>query len=181
MNVQHSSRSDRWYTPTHILDMVRQVIGRIDFDPASEEGAQERVKAGSYAWAKGELPETPWPKGTVFCNPPGGKKGNRSMAGLFWKRMMQHRDEGMLTQGVFLCFSIGALQHTQRLDCEPITHFPICIPEYRVAFDYPTGVKGSSPSHPNAIIYVPGTMDDRWRFADIFSQIGTVMNMEFHS
>lgn len=31
MNVQHSSRSDNWHTPSAILELVRKVLGQIDF------------------------------------------------------------------------------------------------------------------------------------------------------
>lgn len=178
MNIQHSSRTDRWFTPLDIILRVRDVLGRIDVDPATEPLANARIGA-TYAISKdGELPETPWLRdpGTVYCNPPGGKLGNRSMTGLFWQRMMQERDSGLLTHGVFMCFSIEALQHTQRLGCPSVGEFPCCIPKSRIAFDRSDGTRGKAPSHSNLIAYVPGTVNAKSRFVDAFQHLGIIIN-----
>lgn len=179
MNVQHSSRTDRWYTPIEIIHMVREVLGEIHLDPASEDSAQERIGAHRIITADAELPGTPWlvEPGNIYCNPPGGKKGNKSMTGLFWRKMIAEKEAGRLNHGIFMCFSIEALQHTQNLGCAPMAFFPICIPRRRIAFDYPDGTKGAAPSHSNAIVYVPGRTDERSRFAEVFSTTGSVVNL----
>lgn len=178
MNIQHSSRTDQWYTPIWVIELVHQLLGTIDLDPASSIDANRRIKAHKIITDKAELTETPWlvAPGSVYCNPPGGKKGNRSLTGLFWRRLMEERSQGKITHAVFMCFSIEALQHTQNLNCLPIAHFPICIPRRRIAFDYPTGEKGEAPSHSNAIIYVPGTVDKKELFRQLFKEVGAILN-----
>lgn len=177
MNIMHSSRTDRWFTPEGIIKRVHEVLGQIDLDPASEECIQHRVKAKKILTRDAETSEWLSSPGTVFCNPPGGKSGNKSMSGIFWKKMMEERSSGRLTHGIFLCFSIEALQHTQRLGCESIGEFPLCIPKTRIKFDYPNGKSGVAPSHSNAIVYVPGTLNNTESFVQSFKDLGIVLNV----
>ena len=178
MNIQHSSRTDEWYTPLDILVKVREVLGHIDCDPATDMNANTRVMATIAITRDGELESTRWNRraGTVFVNPPGSRKGNKSKTGMFWRRMMQERDSGLLTHGIFLCFSIEALQHTQRLGCPSIGEFPFCVPRQRIKFDRPDGTQGPAPSHSNAIVYVPGTVDKREVFRKVFGTEGIIIN-----
>jgi hypothetical protein len=39
---------NEWYTPAQYIKLAREVLGTIDFDPASSDQAQERVKASRY-------------------------------------------------------------------------------------------------------------------------------------
>ena len=179
MNIMHSSRSDKWFTPVHIIAKVQQVLGHVDCDPASERDANLRIGATRYLTADGELPESVWllNEGTVYLNPPGNKIGNKSLTGLFWKRMMQERDSGLLTHGIFMCFSIEALQSTQKPGQQSIGEFPFCVPSKRIKFDDPNDHSKQSPSHSNAIVYVPGMMDKRDLFAEVFRSEGVVIGV----
>jgi len=67
MNVQHSSKTDRWFTPPYIIEMVKEVLGEIDLDPASEEKANEVVGAREF-YTQNALNET-WVANKVFLNP----------------------------------------------------------------------------------------------------------------
>ena len=72
MNVMHFSRDDSWRTPIWILDLVREVLGDIDVDPASSFEANENVRATSYLTKEDDGLFTTWftePK-TVYVNPP---------------------------------------------------------------------------------------------------------------
>lgn len=71
MNVLHSSKSDEWYTPPHIIERVRNVFGgTIDFDPATCEAADKIVRAETSLTGCG-LDIEWW--GPWFCNPPYSK------------------------------------------------------------------------------------------------------------
>jgi len=86
--------NDRWFTPIPVLDLVREVLGSIDLDPASEELAQARVQAANF-YTDGL--NKPW-NGKVFCNPP-------YSASLIKKFTQKFRDEyvaGNMTEGIML-------------------------------------------------------------------------------
>lgn len=66
-NAQHSAESGEWYTPPEWIELVRETLGSIDFDPCSSAKANEIVKSDKYATVPG-----PWISGcNVFVNPPG--------------------------------------------------------------------------------------------------------------
>lgn len=173
MNIQHSSRSDAWYTPLEVVTAAQRVLGPIDLDPASDEFGNARVGARYFLTKEMDGLNTPWIPGTIFLNPPGGKVRNRSQMELFWRRLMAHRDEGQLTHAVFVAFSLEAAQSTQRDGQGGIMRFPLCVPSKRLAFDSRTG-KGQAPSHSNAIVYVPGKLDRTAQFIAEFSWFGFV-------
>lgn len=166
MNVQLSSRSDEWNTPKYLIDMVCDVIGPIELDPASDATANCTVQAEKIITKEQDGLVTPWgnPK-TIFLNPPGGKIGNRSKAQLFWDRLLDSTFE----QAIFMGFSLEQLQTTQR-SRQSILDFPFCVPSKRIRFISPNG-KFNAPSHSNVIAYI-GHFPIK--FYDVFSKIGKV-------
>lgn len=85
--IHQDSGNVQYFTPVKILEAAREVLGRIDFDPASCEAANDRVKARTFLSAPkfqvvrewGELPvrqyaldvafRIPW-RGRVWMNHP---------------------------------------------------------------------------------------------------------------
>lgn len=181
MNIQHSSRSDSWMTPVPIVEAARSVLGEIDLDPATHSQAQTRVKAKHFFTAAEDALSFQWcvrvpgkEPLSVFCNPPGGKVGNRSKTQLFWHQLLRLQVFDRLKHAVFLAFSIEALQTTQKPDYPCMLQFPICVPRTRVKFDLVGRPGACSPSHSNVIVYVPGTVDRRAEFKSVFEQFGYV-------
>ncbi len=175
MNIQHSSRTDCWYTPLDILERVRRVIGPIEFDPASDRFGNMRVGAKTYfsKTSQSDGLSLGWPEGTnIFCNPPGGKRGNQSMTALFWARLMSYRP--VIKEAIFLCFSAEALQNTQGKGVPSICRFPFCVPKRRIRFVNEQG-EGASPSHSNVIVYVPGSLNNTVQFESTFADLGDVV------
>lgn len=171
-NVFHSSRSDNWHTPREYVEAVRAVFGGvIDLDPASSAQANSVVRATSY-WTESDdgLSKPCW-YGNVYLNPPGGKRGNRSLAGLFWSKLMEQRS--VLGQAIYMGFSAEHMQSTQKPGQRSILDFPFCVPAKRIRFVDPTGLK-SSPSHSNVIAYVPGIVDNTDKFLEVFARFGKV-------
>lgn len=174
MNIQHSSRSDEWYTPIAILTRAQCVLGSIDFDPASDAFGNARVGARYFFTKEQDGLKTPWLSGTAWINPPGGKVKNRSNTELFWQRLMAHRDAGELTHAIFMAFSLEAAQTTQRDGKGGLLRFPHCAPAKRIAFDSKNKPGAIAPSHGNIIVYVPGSVDRTELFRDTFSDLGFV-------
>jgi hypothetical protein len=177
MNVQHSSLTDEWYTPAPIVEAARTVLGTIDLDPASNAQANEIVRATKFYSREQDGLLQPW-YGNLFCNPPGGKVLNRSMTGLFWSRLMSAVDENVIDHAIFLCFSLEALQSTQRYG-RSVGDYPFCVPSSRIQFvPGRPGVTKTAPSRSNAIVYVPGRVDRTVAFSLIFAKFGKVINVK---
>ncbi len=174
MNIQHASRTDRWLTPESILVRVREVLGEIDLDPASEPFANTRVKAMKYYTRENCGLDQPW-HGSVYLNPPGGKRGNRSLSQLFWSKLMNERNAGRIKHAIFMAFSAESLSVTQGRETAPLGAFMVCVPAKRIRFDDWNGTQGAAPSHSNVIAYVPGTVDESDRFALAFAGLGSLM------
>lgn len=174
MNAQHSSRSDSWGTPRHVIDLVRTVLVTIDFDPASSAEFNDLVKANSYLTAEDDGLSADWKHGSVYCNPPGGKRLGKSMTQLFWSRLMSHLKTGAMTHAIFMAFSLEAMQSTQGKGVPSIAEFMFCIPSKRLAFVSPGGLPGLAPAHSNCIVYVPGSIDRSKRFQQEFEKLGVV-------
>jgi DNA N-6-adenine-methyltransferase Dam len=68
MSVLTSQETVEWYTPPHIIERARAVLGAIDLDPASSDTAQEWIKAATY-YTGDTLLVPPW-SGRVWLNPP---------------------------------------------------------------------------------------------------------------
>ena len=174
MNIQHSSRTDEWYTPLDTILRARQALGGINFDPASSAVANARIGATYFYTKEIDALKTPWPAnlGSVFLNPPGGKLRNRSLTELFWQRLLEHQDR--FDAAIFLAFSLEAAQSTQRDGKGGVMRFPFCIPRKRIAFDKPDGTPGPAPSHSNVIVYVPGRVNHTDKFVGAFNTLGMV-------
>ena len=78
MQVLTSSESNSWYTPIHVIEMVREVLGEIDLDPASHPVPQRWIQANTYYTEQDDGLKYDWSCYTLFLNPPYGKTGTRS-------------------------------------------------------------------------------------------------------
>ena len=172
MSIQHSNASSGWGTPPEIIALVRQVLDSIDLDPASSAAANLVVGAKRYYTATDDGIYRPW-SGSVFCNPPSGRVGRRSLPLLFWDRLCESIDEGYVTHGIFLAYSIEQLQTSQSCVC-PMLQFAVCVPSKRIRFLDPSGMLRTSPTHASAIVYVPGTKDATATFCRVFRAIGQI-------
>jgi ParB family chromosome partitioning protein len=173
----HSSASVEHYTPAHVVELARAVMGVIDLDPASCEKAQRTVKAGSYialphdglalTWGQPDRPSC------VFLNPPGGvnatlrdRWGTKSCATAWWRKLTEEHRAGRVTQAIFVGFNLEILRTAQGGSWPHPFHFPICVPEDRLRFG---GLP--QPTHANVIV---GVGVEPQRFASLMGQIGAV-------
>lgn len=174
MDIQHSSRTDQWFTPVPIINRVRAVLGFIELDPASCAEANDIIGAGTYFDIHDDGLIQDWSKyKTIFLNPPGGKIGNKSQSVMFWQKLMENRDS--FDHAIYMGFSIEQLAVSQGKGTPAMGEFPFCIPAKRIKFVNPAEEK-NQPSHANIIVYVPGREDERELFADVFRDLGTIIN-----
>lgn len=177
-NALHSCESVEWGTPFDVLERVRRVIGTIDFDPATSDFFQSRVRPTYYFDKQSDGLTSKWPicEG-VFLNPPGGKVGNKSMTTLFWNKLLENRDK--FAHAIFLAFSIEAAQTTQSVSPEGtvakgILAFPFCVPRKRLRFVDRNGDNRKAPTHSSVIVYVPGRTNRSFQFMEVFAEMGVV-------
>ena len=89
--------NNEWYTPDLVLNLVREVLGTIELDPATSDIAQRRVQAIQFFTEKDNGLNKPW-EGKVFCNPP-------YSAALIKKFTQKFHDEyfrGNMVEGIML-------------------------------------------------------------------------------
>ncbi|KAG2452376.1 hypothetical protein HYH02_002622 [Chlamydomonas schloesseri] len=99
-----SPDSEYYVTPAPILAAVRKLFGGpIDLDPASDERANEVVKALKYYTAEqdGLAEDSPW-AGKVFINPPYGVIDKEPVQGLFLQRALREVASGAVAEAVLL-------------------------------------------------------------------------------
>jgi hypothetical protein len=191
---QHSSATQEHYTPAHVVEAARRVLGAIDLDPASCLEAQQTVRADSFFTAGVNGLFQPW-RGRVFLNPPGGSftpknpKGTPaaerrtitapdkiakerwqtdSRAVAWWRKLVHDcalPAPDDVTAAIFVGFTLEILSNAQHPDFLSPLDFPICVPSERLRFG------GDQPTHANVIVY---TGSDVERFAAEFSPIGAV-------
>jgi hypothetical protein len=177
MNVQHLSKSSLWMTPEPILEASRELMGGITLDPASDQEANERVKADFFISSDSLTEDWYWggePTQAAFLNPPGG----RGQPKAFWNKLLENWKNENIGQAIYIAFSLEQLQQNQSM-----LDFPVCFPDKRLKY-VPREGKATSPTHASAIVYLPpraGDSEHRFvsklaaqKFEDIFSKFGKV-------
>jgi ParB family chromosome partitioning protein len=178
MNAQHLSKTDMWGTPSYILDMVREVIGPIDLDPASCPEANKNVQARRFLTENEDgLKDGFWClyPCKIFLNPPSGKINRVSKVKLFWQKLIDHYSEGLVKEAIFMGFSLEQLAILQDCTMHPFD-FSVCIPRHRIKFvnlSDPSHL--DCPTHGNFICHIcDGSYANLSRFRKVFSKIGVV-------
>jgi hypothetical protein len=180
--------NDNWYTPIDIIRAVKEVLGEINFDPASCEEANKAINANIYLTSdNAEDYRDKWGtalnlfysgkiKPTVFVNPPSNMTADGiPWTNAFWDLLTESGRGRSISDGIFIAFNLEFLRTSQGgKKFGPTIHNPLsytmCIPRKRLAF---VGA-GNNPRYANAIFYVPGSLDRSKKFVEVFSKIGQV-------
>lgn len=114
---QHSSASNEHYTPAWLvnacMDAFKANAKGVDhdhywpqlLDPASSSLANAFVRADQIFTKEDDGLTKEWDAITVFCNPPGGKTGNKSNQNLWAKKFCEEYESESFLQGVFVAFN----------------------------------------------------------------------------
>jgi DNA N-6-adenine-methyltransferase (Dam) len=162
-----SSESNEWYTPARYIEAVRECLGGVDLDPASNKTANAVVQAATYFTKKDNGLKKDW-RGTFFLNPPYGLDENKnSLAGEFCKKAIYEYQIGNATAGIILVNSL----HSQSWQA-PLYRFPVCFVDHRIKFMSDDGRQNENPTFQNIFIYLGPNVGG---FALTFARFGYVM------
>lgn len=172
----HSSESNEWYTPAEIIALAREVMGKIDLDPASCALANEVVQAETYFTAETDGLSKEW-FGKVWLNPPYGRAedDHASNKGRWSKHLAEQYRIGKVAEAILLVNpDIGTSWFWQLWPSEEDgAPSAICFTKTRIKFYNSEGVSKSPPrGGAGAIVYFGGDPD---LFAEKFSKIGVVI------
>jgi DNA N-6-adenine-methyltransferase (Dam) len=113
--------TNNWYTPVHILDIVKRVFGgHIDVDPCSDATAQLQVQARThYTVLDDGLSDCNRWYGKVFINPPYGlASNNKGVQELFLDRAIKEVRNGSVQECIMLLkASPGSIWFEKVLTC----------------------------------------------------------------
>lgn len=156
-----TSDSPEWYTPADIIDLVRNVLGTIDLDPASCAEANKVVQAKTYFDETLDGLAQPW-RGQVYLNPPYGDEIKAWV-----KRLIQDYRSGSVKEAILLVPSRSDTEWYRML-----REYPRCLVHGRLKF-WGNGSTAGAP-FPSALFYLGSTPRT---FVKHFSSIGDVYRL----
>jgi phage N-6-adenine-methyltransferase len=163
-HVSNNTGDNEWYTPGHIIEAARTVLGRIDLDPASSAKAQATVKADRWFSETDDGLASDWgDAAAIWMNPPYAQP----LIGLFVAKFCDHLASGGC--GIVLVNNATETAWGARLltDCDAV-----CFPTGRIRFIDPAGNLGAAPLQGQMIGYIGRAPD---LFADYFAVYGPVL------
>lgn len=151
------------YTPKEYIEAAREVMGSIDLDPASNEYAQQTVKAKVYYTKADDGLHQDW-SGNVFLNPPYCHPEIR----MFISKLLAHYSAGEISQAILLTNNNTDTQWFY--DAASIAS-AICFTKGRINFYKPDG-STTQPVNGQTFFYFGQSID---KFKTIFTKVGLSM------
>jgi phage N-6-adenine-methyltransferase len=137
--------SDEYGTPTDIIEKARRVMGSIDCDPASNDFAQNTVKAAVYYTKEENGLAHEW-HGNVWLNPP----YSMSLVDQFVMSLLDEHKEGHAKQA---CLLVNNATDTKWFHAMML-RFPALLFGYRICFLDKNGRPLTSPRVGQALFYI---------------------------
>lgn len=168
MSVLTSHNTVEWYTPPVYIDLVKNVLGKIDLDPASAKFCQKWIKANCWFGKKENGLKQDWKANTVFCNPPYGKEDGKSGQATWSKKMIEEWYKGNFKEGILLVNSTQGYKWYEQL----WESFPVCCARERIKFVDINGKVGGQAKRGQTFVYFGINI---LKFKQVFSKIGKVI------
>lgn len=163
-HVSQNSGDNEWYTPQSYVNAARDVLGKIDLDPASSEEANKVVKAENIFTAADDGLKRDW-AGKLWLNPP----YTSDLVGKFIEKLAASVESGKVTEALVLVNNATETKWFARLvsisSC-------LCFPTGRVKFWHPS--KSATPLQGQCVAYV-GKHDKN--FHTSFKAFGAVVKV----
>lgn len=156
---------NEWYTPSEYIDRARRVLGGFDVDPASNEAAQEVVRAGTFFTAETNGLAQEW-NGRVWLNPPYAQP----LISQFMEKLRDEVQSGRCSDAIALTHNYTDTRWFQ--DTANLAS-AICFTRGRIRFYSPAG-DVASPTQGQAFFYFGNNIEG---FRAEFSEIGFVVEV----
>ena len=153
-----------WYTPARYIELARQVMGAIDVDPASNDLAQQTVRAATYYTAETNGLDEEW-RGKVWMNPP----YDRKLIKRFINKMVEEYTSGRCTEAVVLVNNNTDTRWAALLFDNAGAH---CFTRGRIRFVSPTRGCPSSLPQGQWFSYFGRHPD---KFSSVFREVGHIV------
>lgn len=159
--------NNEWGTPPELIESARKVMGSIDVDPASNDKAQQVVKANIYYTEQNSGLGLGW-RGNVWLNPPYG----RGLAKPFINELVDNCSNGYTKQAIVLLNTVYTSKWwRESMIAKHVT--ALCLPDERIAFINPnTGEPEDGNDRDQIIVYLGNQPDD---FCIEFEKYGMVL------
>lgn len=172
MQLLTSHESKEWYTPEDpYIKLVRQVLGDIDLDPASNEFANKWIKAKKIYTIKENGLLSEW-HGRVFLNSPYGKTGKESNMNLWLKKMEHELKSGRMSAGIALVNSTHGYDWYEDF----FERYTCCLVKKRIRFIDENGKQGAEAKRGQSffLFHQPFDIGYKQRFKHLFSKLGRI-------
>ena len=157
-HVSNNSGENEWYTPIEFIKAAREVMGRIDLDPASCEAANKTVQATKIFTVNDDGLKQKW-RGNVWLNPPYAS----DLIGKFADKVVESKDD--IEQAIIL---VNNATETGWFNTLISVASAVAFPKSRVKF-YMADGKTGAPLQGQAFIYVGNCPH---KFLDVFKAFG---------
>lgn len=156
-----TAASDTWNTPAALVALVRQVLGAIDIDPATNASAQAVVQAATHYTSETDGLVRGWP-GRVFLNAP------YSDPAPFVAKLLDELDAGRATEAIALVNARTSSRWFQSLAVRAWR----CELRQRVRFWRPDRPEGSAGRSSSVVFYIG---PNPRRFVTVFRSEGVTV------
>ena len=164
-HVKNNTGNDEWYTQRQYILSAIAVMGGIDCDPASNDIAQNTVKATTYYTKETDGLSQYW-FGRVWMNPPYSSK----LIQPFCQRLTDLYSICAVTE--FITLTNNATE-TKWFDSLMSVASCVCLVKGRIRFVSPDGALGKTPLQGQCFIYAGENKD---KFQTEFSKYGKVLH-----
>lgn len=177
-HVTQNTGHIEWYTPRHIIEAAREVMGGIDMDPASTQEANEKIVKATYIRTIEDdalSPNTTWMpdepygsyEGRIWLNPPYRQPDVRKFA----ERLLEEIEKDYVVQAIWLSNNATETNWGQMLLSSGVS---VCFPAQRIKFLDRSFQPANTPTQGQMIVGLGPELDIE-KFNSIFGELGEVL------